>query len=69
MTVRVIGRATAKRMTCPECLSILEFELGDVYRIQKPSLSQGVSVAVITCAGCSRVLELYQLEVRDAIHD
>lgn len=29
MTVRVIGKATTERVTCPECLSILEYIKSD----------------------------------------
>lgn len=66
MTIRIIGKATTQRVTCPECLSILEFEPSDRHFISEPFGVNGqlVSVPTITCRGCTHVLRLANLEVR-----
>ena len=54
--MRVVERAKSYKITCPRCLSILEFVLDDIHNFDKFS---GYSKGVIYCPVCHEEIEAY----------
>lgn len=54
--MRVVERAKSYKITCPRCMSILEFELDDIHIYDEFS---GYSKGNIYCPVCDESIEVY----------
>lgn len=58
MTIRCIGKATTERVTCPECLSVLEYEPSDRVWFLPENTRAGSPVPFLQCTECPNQIRL-----------